>query len=508
LKTHYDTLGVPPSASAAEIKKAFILRTKMMHPDRFSQTKQRAEWELANEMLKELNVAYDALKDPRSRREYDATIHRGRERQNTDTETRAARPSNTQTRPNSATENKGKDTEAKPRESGQSNHHTKSKYPTDNERENSSFRVIARINNLIFQFCSLHSMYSSIGKVARLFGLLALFALISPIVFIASQGLFIASKEFLGLNGEKKQALSVSAYQHQVQTNQADRASPSPVFPVSREGLSVSVHTPQTLGTKSESVFLKIPGGSFQMGSDEGGYHENSVRPVSVTTFYMGKTEVTYGEWVSVLGWAKLKGYSFFNQGTGASERHPVTNVNWYDVVKWCNARSEKEGLEPCYKLMDLIYRNGEQGEVTCDWSASGYRLPTEAEWEKAARGGLVGKTYPNGDGLTKDDANIEGSGTQEVTKYAANRYGLYDVAGNVSEWCWDWYERPDKSGEYDATLRTAGIRRVLRGGCWRSPAEDCRVSCRNALGPDFSGDTFGFRLVRGSLQSGEGSGR
>jgi formylglycine-generating enzyme required for sulfatase activity len=263
----------------------------------------------------------------------------------------------------------------------------------------------------------------------------------------------------------------------------------------SREDLPVSVRIPNI---KEESGFLKIPGGVFQMGSDEYA-DEKPVRQVSVAAFYMGKTEVTYGEWVSVLGWAKSHGYAFASGGRGTSDKHPVTNVSWYDTVKWCNAKSEKEGLTPCYRDNGGIYRSGTEDGVTCAWDNNGYRLPTEAEWEKAARGGLVGKKFPNGDSLERTDANTNWLGTVEVGKYSANRYGLRDMAGNVLEWCWDWYGTPYVEGA-DPRGAAAGLGRILRGGGWSSHASYARNAYRSSYTPTGAGNSIGFRLARGRL--------
>ena len=242
------------------------------------------------------------------------------------------------------------------------------------------------------------------------------------------------------------------------------------------------------------------------MGSDEYA-DEKPVRQVSVAAFFMGETEVTFGEWVSVLGWAKVNGYAFSNEGSGTSDKHPVTDVSWYDTVKWCNAKSEKEGLTPCYRGNGGIYRRGTEDGVTCDWGTNGYRLPTEAEWEKAARGGLVGKKIPNGDSLEKTDANINGLGTVEVGKYPANGYGLRDMAGNVWEWCWDWYGTP-YAGGIDPRGAGTGSFRVLRGGSWSNYAFRARSANRNYFTPSVAYDGFGFRLARGRLQSGEAGSR
>jgi formylglycine-generating enzyme required for sulfatase activity len=207
--------------------------------------------------------------------------------------------------------------------------------------------------------------------------------------------------------------------------------------------------------------FVWIPEGSFQMGSKEEA--DASVHTVSVSGFLMGETEVTYGEWMRVFVWAKANGYDFKNSGKGDSEKHPVMDVNWYDAVKWSNAKSEKEGLPPCYKVNGSVYRKGENNSVGCEWSASGYRLPTEAEWEKAARGKLSGKQYPNGEKLTKADANTDGTATKAVKSYEPNGYGLYDMSGNVLEWCWDWYAKA-YAGTKDPRGPDSSSDRVLRG--------------------------------------------
>jgi sulfatase modifying factor 1 len=252
------------------------------------------------------------------------------------------------------------------------------------------------------------------------------------------------------------------------------------------------------LDEAGRSLFL-IPKGKFQMGSSDGSLNERPVHEVNVSAFYIGETEVSFGEWQEVMEWAKVNGYDFSRGGRGTSAKHPVTNVSWYDVVKWCNAKSQKEGLTPCYKASGEIYRKGEENKVTCDWNTNGYRLPTEAEWEKAARGGLVGKKYPDGDSLTKSDANIEGSGTMEVGKYSANGYGLYDMAGNVLEWCWDWYGTP-YAGRDDPRGPSSGLYRVLRGGSWYKGTANARNAERNNSTPSSEGDYYGFRLARGRL--------
>jgi sulfatase modifying factor 1 len=251
---------------------------------------------------------------------------------------------------------------------------------------------------------------------------------------------------------------------------------------------------------------LLIPKGRFQMGSNQGTKDEKPAHSVSVSAFYMGETEVTYGEWQAVVVWAKANGYAFSHEGRGVSEKHPVMNVAWHDSVKWCNAKSEKEGLTPCYKVSGGVYRNGEENRLTCDWNANGYRLPTEAEWEKAARGGLEGKNFPNGDSLEKADANVGGGSTVEVGRYSANGYGLKDMAGNVWEWCWDWHA--PYFGDVDPRGAVTGANRVLRGGYWNGSAILARAANRSASSPSAADNNVGFRLARGGLQSGGGRSR
>jgi formylglycine-generating enzyme required for sulfatase activity len=186
-------------------------------------------------------------------------------------------------------------------------------------------------------------------------------------------------------------------------------------------------------------------------------------------------------------------------------------------MVKWCNARSQKEGLTPCYTVSGVVYKTTDNSAVACNMSASGYRLPTEAEWEKAARGGVSGKRFPWGDTISRSQANYYGYPTgysydlgpngynptyndgvppytSPVGSFAANGYGLYDMAGNVWQWCWDWYGTYGSGA--DPTGPASPSNRVMRGGCWSGIAGYCRVSNR-AYGPTGSDTIYGFRCVR-----------
>lgn len=196
-------------------------------------------------------------------------------------------------------------------------------------------------------------------------------------------------------------------------------------------------------------------GDLFNDNEDRG---ERPVHLAEVIDFYMGRYEVKKSLWDEIRAWSMENGYIDLPVGGGKAANHPVHSVSWYDVVKWCNARSEREGLVPCYMVNGAVYRTGINNGVVCNWRASGYRLPSEAEWEKAARGNLVGKRYPWGDTISHAEANYYAKGadygnqsgyagvhplydtgdsphTSPVGSFGANGYGLYDISGNVHEW-------------------------------------------------------------------------
>ncbi len=290
---------------------------------------------------------------------------------------------------------------------------------------------------------------------------------------------------------EEERAATVERAKQAAEALEMERATVAKV----RERYAAEVAEGKVVLDESGRLLRAVPGGAFQMGSRE--ELNAPVRTVSVSPFFMGEAEVTHGEWKAVLAWAKANGYEFNNEGKGGSDKHPVTNVSWFDVIKWTNAKSEKEGLKPCYSVEGVPYKTGTNNAVKCDLSASGYRLPTEAEWEKAARGGVEGRPYPNGAGLGQSDANFDnsGGGTKEVKQYDANEFGLYDMAGSVWEWCWDWWG-PYVPVVSDPLGAEEGESHVLRGGGWRSAAAFCRVSYRGGSDPDLHFDNGGFRLV------------
>ena len=269
-----------------------------------------------------------------------------------------------------------------------------------------------------------------------------------------------------------------------------------------------------------------IPAGLFTMGRT-GGDTDTNAQPVNVTLsqFYMGKYEVTKAEWDEVRTWAVNNGYTDLASGGGKASNHPVHTVNWFDIVKWCNARSQKEGLTPCYTVSGAVMKTGTTSP-TVNWTANGYRLPTEAEWEKGARGGVSGKRFPWGTNtishsqanyLSSTSYSYDASGsvnnyhptyidattpyTSPVGFFAANSYGLHDMAGNVGEWCWDWYwPFTYVNGAIDPRGAASGTDRVIRGGSWNNDAGNCRAAFRDITTPSNAGTRRGFRVARSSV--------
>jgi formylglycine-generating enzyme required for sulfatase activity len=283
-----------------------------------------------------------------------------------------------------------------------------------------------------------------------------------------------------------------------------------------------------SLVSPTSDGMLQIPAGSFTMGDQLDSETDAVPTTIYVSAFYIDKNLVELSQWQAVYSYAIKHGYSFVNSGGGKAANNPVVFVDWYDCVKWCNARSEMASMTPAYYTdgtQRTVYRTGEIdiSNACVNWSANGYRLPTEAEWEKAARGGLSGQRFPWGNTISELQANYIGSTNQysydlgpngynseftngptpytsPVGSFAMNGYGLYDMAGNVWEWCWDWYGTPYGQPTVTNPMGPdSGSLRVRRGGRWDDYALSCCTAFRGDGGtPTHTGYSFGLRCVRG----------
>ena len=245
----------------------------------------------------------------------------------------------------------------------------------------------------------------------------------------------------------------------------------------------------------------RVPSGSFQMGSDESlDYGARPPHTVTLSAFSIGKYEVTQALYESVMG----HNPSYFKGDTDSPMR-PVEQVTWYDAVEFCNKLSERERRQPVYAINDRTPATGypiESATVTADWSKNGYRLPTEAQWEYAAKGGNGSPenyTYAGSNdvnGIAWYAGNSDTSSHIVGTK-APNGLGLYDMSGNVYEWCWDRYGNYSSEAQTDPISASSGSACVIRGGYWSNSAEGVRSASRYYFIPSNRHHGIGFRLVR-----------
>ncbi len=249
---------------------------------------------------------------------------------------------------------------------------------------------------------------------------------------------------------------------------------------------------------------VSVPASSFLMGSpdDEEGRDsdEGPQRTVNISAFQMSETEITEKQWQDVMGWNDC----YYKLG----DNYPVEGVSWFDCVSFCNELSQAGGFTKCYTMTNIRYHY--QGthifwaDVSCDFDANGYRLPTEAEWEYACRAGTTTRFYTGDSDSDLDRAGWyrgnSGSQKQEVGQKQVNAFGLYDMHGNLWEWCWDWYSsgyygtRPDPDS--NPTGASSGTFRVARGGGWLNSDQGCRSPNRLDLVNGWCVD-LGLRLVR-----------
>ena len=320
---------------------------------------------------------------------------------------------------------------------------------------------------------------------------------------------------------------------------------------------------------------ITVQEGAFYIGDDNALTDESPKHTLYLSTFKLDKTEVTISRWNQIRDWAISNGYSFSESqyypikgptwfSLSDPLDYPMNNINWYDCLKWCNARSEFMGRKPVYytdSSLSQVFRSGEFHihSSFLNTDASGYRLPTEAEWEKSARGGVTNLThdYPWGYGISGDLANYKLSGDpfddsttpvgyfngfQQITlasnsnggenrspENTQNKLGFYDIIGNVSEWCWDWYDSAWYSNPLAAKKDTTGpsfteeetginysldtsesllvdksnwMKKVHRGGGYKSDPYDegdtLRIAYRGVEFPTSNLRTIGLRSARG----------
>gem|GEM_PF-570128 len=276
--------------------------------------------------------------------------------------------------------------------------------------------------------------------------------------------------------------------------------------------------------------FVSVDGGTFNMGSYDGAADEKPVHVVLLSPYCISTCEVTVGQFrqfvkeMNYKSTAELKGkstkvdkktgnfktekdLSWQNPGYESGDNYPVSCVSWLDAIAYCNWRSDKEKLTPVYSLNQNPFpKDWSKGLISFDPNADGYRLPTEAEWEFAARAQKADLRYSGSNKLDEVAVYAVNSGWHpwEVGSRQPNNLGIYDLTGNVAEWCWDWYEdsyyahsdKNDPQGpQYPARKGTPT--RVVRGGTWYFGADRCAVSSRDKCEPDYQENGIGFRLVK-----------
>ena len=296
---------------------------------------------------------------------------------------------------------------------------------------------------------------------------------------------------------------------------------------------ATNTNTPASSTTTVPWNFVNITGSTvtgsdkFKVGNETGCFVAG--RNVTINNFSMLDHEITQAEYQSVMGSnpSYFDGTSGKEAETGETQANrPVDMVSWYDALVYCNKKSMADGLTPCYAISGKT-NPAEWGAVptsndatwdgvTCNFSANGYRLPTEAEWEYAALGGAAGVNAadptdyagPNTEsnlGSYAWNSSNSGAKTHEVRKKTANALNLFDLSGNVIEWCWDWYGSLDSSTDYAGPNTESNLGsyawisscRVLRGGTCYDAATSCSAAYRSGAQPSVRSDGVGFRVVR-----------
>ena len=261
------------------------------------------------------------------------------------------------------------------------------------------------------------------------------------------------------------------------------------------DGMAVGTDYKAKVIARDVDDFILVEGGTFNNGTSD----------VTLSSFYMDKYEITQAEYQAVMGVNPASGY-------GVGSNYPVYYVSWFKAIEYCNRRSIQEGLTPCYSYSTYGTNpdnwpagwnssNTNHTNVNCNWTANGYRLPTEMEWMFAAKGGNQSQGYTySGSNSIGDVAwytSNSGSTTHTVGTKAANELGTFDMSGNVWEWVWDIYGSYPSGSQNNPTGANSGSFRVRRGGSWNYNAYKCTVSYRNYNGAAYSSYGIGFRCVR-----------
>ena len=363
-------------------------------------------------------------------------------------------------------------------------------------------------------------------------------AITSPLIFeqiLATNGVVLMTNaEFRQIIGRKAifkaNSLSVSFDLERLAPAVLARLPITPTNPQAVPSPNLTTNSaPKSLPNPKIPGMARIPGGPFTLGNAIGDpdITDADPLPVNVSAFYMDVNLVTLSRWQAIHAWATNHGYSFSHPGAGKAAYHPVHSIDWFDAIKWCNALSQRAGRVPVYCLdpaLKLVFTSGEGARIFANWSANGYRLPTEAEWEKAARGGVSGQRFPWGNKIEQKLANYTGNpgsfaydggpggnnpvgaiggnspATSPVGSFPPNAFGLYDMAGNLDAWCWDFGGSPYGGGT-DPHGPESGATHIVRGGSWGDTPAICRTANRNGGNPDAGYDRIGFRCVLNAPQ-------
>lgn len=257
---------------------------------------------------------------------------------------------------------------------------------------------------------------------------------------------------------------------------------------------------------------LLIPAGSVTMGDTRGEGYNNDQYPthtIHLNSFYLGKYELLQSQYQALIG-------SIPDSSYGEGTYYPVYGLSWYAAIKFCNVLSIRDGYTPVYSISGTtnpnvwgnvpLISNPDWNAAVCDWNASGYRLPSEAEWEYAARGATMNPDYIYSGSHSYGTvawcmANPVNS-SHEVGQKAPNSLGLYDMSGNVYEWCWDWYGNYPSSAQYNPHGPLNGSYRIMRSGAWDSPFFRCSVFYRSNSSPYLVPQGLGLRLCRTAMSN------